>query len=359
MSEIQTKEIPVDTVQAEQGKVEETTEKESILSKFFGMLASIGIESKQSRIVLSLVLVIVFFSTFISFSMLPPSGFPATQKFPVKNGESLGQVSQRLHDENFIRSRMLFEFCVTTAGGDNGVKMGKYVFETPIGACEMALRFVKGDFRIPPAIVTIPEGFSNKQIATVLGTKILDFDTKHFEENARSLEGYLFPDTYYFLDDVSPEEVVSRMNTNFKEKIADLQPKIDASGHKLREIIIMASILEREATTDADRHLVSGVLWKRIKNGMALQVDAPFLYLLGKKSSEITQSDLQIKSAYNTYRNKGLPGGPIGNPGLATIQASLNPKESPYVYYLSDNEGVIHYAKTYSEHLANKNKYLR
>lgn len=339
--------------------LQEESQGKTVKEKISALLLSIGVEGRPARIIFFGVLTLVFFSASVSFFLLPPSSFQKNKTFHIKNGDSLGQVSLLLKEGNIIRSRALFEFCVTTAAGDKGVKMGRYVFETPIGACAVALRLIHGDFGMPAIKTTIPEGFSNIQIAALLGTKIPDFDKDSFVEHARALEGYLFPETYYFPDDVTPGEVETKLNTTFKEKIAKLQPKIDSSGHSLREIIIMASILEREATTEADRYLVSGVLWGRIKNGMPLQVDAPFLYLLGKKSSELTQSDLQIKSAYNTYRNKGLPGGPIGNPGMSAILAAVSPKESPYVYYLSDSKGVMHYAKTFDEHMANKAKYLR
>ena len=148
------------------------------------------------------------------------------------------------------------------------------------------------------------------------------------------------------------------MNDNFNKKMEPWKGAIENSGHSLRDIIIMASILEREATTEKDKTMVAGILWKRISLGMPLQVDATFMYLLGKKSSELTVSDLKMKSAYNTYQNKGLPAGPIANPGIVAIRAAIIPTESPYLYYLSDNNDEMHYAKTFEEHKANKAKYL-
>ena len=149
------------------------------------------------------------------------------------------------------------------------------------------------------------------------------------------------------------------MIANFNKKIEPWTGAIEASKHSLRDIVNMASILEREASTPEDMSLVSGVLWNRISKGMPLQVDATFMYLLGRKSSELTTADLKIKSAYNTYVNKGLPGGPIGNPGITAISAAINPTATSFMYYLSDKDGMMHYAKTFDEHVANKNKYLR
>ena len=121
----------------------------------------------------------------------------------------------------------------------------------------------------------------------------------------------------------------------------------------------MASLIEKEASGEKDRNIVSGILWKRIEKGIPLQVDAPFLYILGKESSELTKSDLSINSPFNTYKYKGLTPSPIGNPGLDSIKAAINPEDSPYLYYLHDAEGNIHYARTYSEHQKNIRTYLK
>jgi UPF0755 protein len=139
------------------------------------------------------------------------------------------------------------------------------------------------------------------------------------------------------------------MESNFKEKAGDVEP----------EIIVMASILEKEALTPEDKKIVSGILWKRLETGMLLQVDAVFMYIMGKKSSDLTLGDLKIDSPYNTYLYKGLPPSPICNPGIESIEASLNPTASSYWYYLSDKNLNIHFAKNFDEHKLNKAEYLR
>jgi UPF0755 protein len=200
---------------------------------------------------------------------------------------------------------------------------------------------------------------SNKQIVAVLEKNITGFDSKFFLEHARSQEGFLFPDTYLFPENVTAQGVETLMIANFNKRIEPWSGVIELSKHTMREIVIMASILEKEATTEEDKAIVSGILWKRISIGMPLQVDATFMYLLGKASSELTTTDLAMKSTYNTYTNRGLPGGSIGNPGIAAIRAAIQPTASQYLYYLSDNNGVMHYAKTFQEHIANKSKYLK
>lgn len=336
-------------------KKEEVAE-ERRLSAFF---VSFNLEKRSSKILLALALVIVSSTVTVSFFLLPPSDFPKDKVITVKNGVSLGQVSMLLKDEHLIRSRTLFEVCARTVGGDKRILAGNYLFKEPAHSCIIAFRIARGISGIPSTRVTIPEGMSNKEVSAVLAKMIPGFDVASFLDIARLKEGYLFPDTYLFSAGAKVEDIIAMMSANFDDKIDSWKPVIESSGRSLRDVIIMASILEKEATTDEDKELVSGILWKRIKIGMPLQVDATFMYLLGKKSSEVTQADLKVKSAYNTYTNKGLPTGPIGNPGIAAIRAAIRPKDSPYLYYLSDDKGTMHYAKTFAEHVANKGKYLR
>jgi UPF0755 protein len=184
---------------------------------------------------------------------------------------------------------------------------------------------------------TIPEGFNVNQIGDVFALKLKNFNKVQFLLQTKTLEGYLFPDTYFFLNNMNETDVIKSMRNNFEKKITPLLPAIISSGKTEKEIIIMASIIEREAKGDADRGVISGILWKRIKIGMPLQVDA----------------------APETYKTKGLPESPIGNPGLEAIKASIYPQSSNYLYYLHDDNGIVHYAKNFSEHQTNIKKYLK
>lgn len=293
------------------------------------------------------------------FFWMPPFNFPQGEKITVESGSSLGQVSLTLKERNIIRSRIVFEFCMISTRGDKNVSAGDYLFKEPANACTIASRIARGISGIPAVKVTIPEGMSNVRAAEVLARVLSKFDAQIFIADTQTLEGYLFPETYFFSPTATAEDVKQIMSVQFEKKIKLLRPEIETSGRTLEDIVIMASILEKEAQTPEDQALVSGILWKRIKLGMPLQVDAPFYYLLGKESSELTQTDLAMKSGYNTYKNKGLPIGPIGNPGLGALRATIAPTPSPYLYYLSDKDNVIHYAKNFEEHKANKMKYLR
>lgn len=312
--------------------------------------------NKLTHILFGGVLVLIALSVFL---VLPPLDFPAGQTITIESGASLGQVSYLLKEKAVIRSRVMFEFCMITVSGDRNVVAGDYLFKEPINACAVARRITGGITGIPAVKVTFPEGISNKQIAETAAKNLPKFDAKLFAIEAQTLEGYLFPETYFFSPQTTAEEVIKTMHAEFQKKVEPLKLSIEKSGYSLEDIVIMASILEKEAKTPEDQALVSGILWKRLVRGMRLQVDAPFYYLLGKESSELTQIDLSLKSGYNTYKNKGLPIGPIGNPGIVAIESAVSPTSSPYVYYLSGKDGVMHYAKTFDEHKANKAKYLR
>ncbi|OIP66455.1 MAG: hypothetical protein COV32_01270 [Candidatus Yonathbacteria bacterium CG10_big_fil_rev_8_21_14_0_10_43_136] len=339
------------------------TPKEKVIEeetgRFSKFLLSLGIEERGAKVLIVIVITIVLFSAYISFRLMAPFGFPENKMITVKKGASLTEVSALLEKENLIRSQSFFEFCAKLVGGAKPVSAGQYLFKEPISACRIAIRIARSISGIPAVRVTIPEGMSNKEVAAVLKKNISNFDTIFFLEHARPQEGYLFPDTYHFPENITAQGVETMMIANFNKKIEPWSDAIETSKHSLRDIIIMASILEREASNPEDMALVSGVLWNRISKGMPLQVDATFMYLLGRKSSELTTADLKIKSAYNTYTNKGLPGGPIGNPGIVTISAAIHPTATSYMYYLSDKDGMMHYAKTFNEHVANKAKYLR
>jgi UPF0755 protein len=242
---------------------------------------------------------------------------------------------------------------------DKTINKGEYYFEKPVSVVGVALRISGRDFGIDRKKITFPEGFTNKQIAMRLDKELSDFDSNLFLELAKDSEGYLFPDTYNFFPWSTPEVVLTTLKKTFEQKTESLNEEISKSKRSLKEIIIMASLIEKEARGEEDRFIISGILWKRIEKGIPLQVDAPFLYILGKESSELTISDLSTNSPFNTYRYKGLPPAPIGNPGLESIKASLRPTTSPYLYYLHDKNGNIYYAKTYDEHKQNIKKYLK
>ena len=195
-------------------------------------------------------------------------------------------------------------------------------------------------------------------MSVVLSEEIHGFDAEEFVNIAKDKEGFLFPDTYFFLPNIEPSQVVRETQDVFTEKLLGLKDKLENSGKTLEDIVIMASIIEKEAITLEDKKLVSGILWTRIEIGMALQVDAPFIYERNRNTFQLTTEELREDSPYNTYTNRGLTPTAIANPGLDSIIAALEPTESEYLFYLSDMDGNIHYAETFNGHKINKAKYI-
>ena len=327
------------------------TKKESFLGTF-------GVKTYIAKVLLAGVLTLIALCAITSFLLMPPSRFPSGTTVIIQKGMSLGEASYLLKENNYIRSRVVFEFCALSMSGNRGVQAGGYLFKEPASSCALAMRLTRGVTGVPAVRLTIPEGSSNKEIAKIAAKNFTQIKEENFLVQAQLYEGNLFPETYFFLPTATEADVITMMRDEFEKNIVPLKEDIRISGHTLHDVVVMASILEKEARTEVDQKMISGILWKRISIKMALQVDAPFLYALGKTSAELTQTDLKRDSPYNTYTRRGLPVGPIGNPGMVAIRAALYPTESPYLYYLSDNDGGMHYAKTFEEHKVNKAKYL-
>ena len=288
----------------------------------------------------------------------PPRAFPAPYHLVIEPGQTLFSISHELVQDQVIRSPRVFEMLMLTFGSEKRISDGEYYFAAPTSVIEIALRISGKQFGIDRQKVTFPEGFSNADMARRLKQLFPEFNDTLFLQLGAQYQGYLFPDTYGFFPSTEPDVVIAALKRTFAEKIGPYNEAIAASGHSKAEIITMASIIEKEAA-GADRAMVAGILWKRIAHGMPLQVDAPFLYLLGKESKDLTREDLAMRSPYNTYINKGLPPMPINNPGLAAIDAALHPTPSAYLYYLHDSTGGIHYASTYAVHKKNITTYLK
>jgi UPF0755 protein len=288
-----------------------------------------------------------------------PFQFPTGAYVSVPMGSTLGEAAESLKERGIIRSQYLFEALVRLAGTQHHVIAGEYFFPGKENVFTVARRLGSGDFEVEPARIRVPEGATVEDIGKLLQKNIPDFDLGGFTREARGKEGYLFPDTYFFMPGQDAHAILGAFANNFSTHIAKIQSQIDAFGKPLSDVIIMASLLEREAPETYDRRVIAGILWKRIKMGMPLQVDAVFPYIIGKNSFDLTKTDLKTDSPYNTYTNKGLPPGPIANPGLDAIVAAITPVATDYLYYLSDTHGNMYYSATYSQHLAAKQKYLR
>ena len=280
--------------------------------------------------------------------------------FHIEKGENLNEISQNLKSKGFIKNSFIFKTFFSLMAGENKVKAGDYLFDKPLSVLEIKNRLAEGIYGLSPVKITILEGWTVKDIGFYF-ENLEVFQAEEFYLPFAREEGYLFPDTYFFnANDLNPEIIAKTMRENFEKKITpEIMAEIEQRGKNLKEIIIMASLIEKEMSSPEDGRIISGILWKRFESKMGLQVDATLTYLTGKPSLKLTEEDLAIDSRYNTYKYRGLPAGPISNPGLEAIKAAVFPEKSPYWYYLHDSERQPHYARDFEEHKANKIKYLK
>jgi UPF0755 protein len=284
-----------------------------------------------------------------------PRPFPIGSDLLISEGMTVREIGDLLERSSVIRSSIFFQFLIKSSYTDLVIQAGSYRFNEPQTTRAVIDALESGLSRSPAVTLTFPEGFSVYDIEEytkdLFGPLEIDALVVH--------EGYLFPDTYFVSDQDTIDDLVIRMRQEFDRKIEPYRTQIRASGFTEHQVVILASILEREANDRESMKKVSGILQNRLREGLPLQVDATFEYILGKTSSELTLDDLSIDSPYNTYTNLGLPPTPIANPGILAIEAVLNPLASDLYYYLTGDDGVFYYARTFEEHKRNKDRYLR
>lgn len=287
----------------------------------------------------------------------PPHTFPINKGIVIAEGATVSEISQFLEQQHVIRSANTFRLLVWKNKNEANLKAGTYYFESPESLAEIERVLVAGAHLVPHARVTFPEGFRAKDIPKLLRSSLpnMEIDTAY----AAQYEGYLFPDTYHVSSNMSFTELIDTMRQTYTDRTQRIMYDLDTDSLSEAEVVILASLVEREANTEESMRIVAGILLNRLRDNMPLQADATFDYLLDKESSELTLEDLDIDSPYNTYRNIGLPPTPIANPGIMAIQAVIEPTTTAYYYYLTDSEGAFHYAKTFEEHKKNKERYLR
>jgi len=303
--------------------------------------------------------VAVVFFAFIAYALSlnsPNTSINYPHTFRIERGETLSAISQRLRDEQLITSRSFFNIQALVRGQSNSLKSGVYIFKTAPSTTQIISRFAEASYGIETVQVTFPEGSTREEIAKIASGSLPSFDVNAFLLETR--EGYLFPDTYRFFETASAQDVRMELEEVFVEKIESIDRDIALSGRTKEEIVTMASIIEKEANTPESRRIVSDILWRRIDIGMLLQVDATFVYSIGKGTFDLTVDDLETDAPYNTYVRLGLPPTPISNPGFDAIEASLRPNETNYLYFLTGADGVMYYAETFEGHKENRRKYL-
>jgi len=303
------------------------------------------------------VLIALLFVLIVITVLVRPVGHGEDKLVKIEKGWGSGGVAQELKGNGLIESKWLFVFYVWVRGYNSHLQAGEYLLSPKMGFFEIAKIIAKGEISENVAKVTIPEGWSIKQInERLVSAGVIPAE----EKISQNEEGYLFPDTYYFYKNSSVDDIVQKMKSNFDSKMTEeMKKEIKKQNKNLYDILIMASIVEKEVKSDEDRAIVSGIFWKRIENKMPLQADITIAYILGVDKWRYSYEDTKINSPYNTYVNLGLPPTPIDNPGFSAIHAALYPKYTDYIYFLSTPDGTTVYARTLEEHIANKAKYLK
>lgn len=329
---------------------------------------------RKSILILILIAIIILISAITLPRYLSKTTNNEEVKIVVEQGDNLRDIANKLYELGVIRSRNYFYYKGKSIGND--IKTGEYKVE-PNMTFEEIYKLLTIGGETYTINVTFPEGFTLYQFATKLEEnglvdkdKFIAATENYFDENLSdevdnkdmyfSLEGYLFPDTYFFSKNQNEADIVAMLtrtlNDKWTQEMEDQLIKMDRTKH---EILTIASLIEREAYNDDERATIAGVIYNRLEVGMPLQIDASVIYGKGKgkeHSSVLTKNDLIEPNPYNTYVNVGLPPGPIASPGLNSIIAALYPEEHEYFYYVMGENGHV-FSKTYEEHLKNVENY--
>jgi len=353
-------------------------------------------------LILLTVIFLICFSLWYCIYVPKDSNFSEQRDFLIENGQSVEEISYNLEEQGFVRYGVFFRMYLLLQDRAGEIKAGRYELSPRMNIPEIAEKIISGN--VLKKTITIIEGWNLRSVGWYFENQGMFMAEEFFEiagfpqtdySSAKDLplpmdfsqgfdflkdkpkdvglEGYLFPDTYYISEPCTTlgtgqaidnkqeiESIIRKMLTNFGEKLnSELRQEIAAQGKTIFEIITTASLIEREVRTIEDKKTVAGVLYNRLEIGMPLQVDATIAYILGKESEKIFLEELKIDSRFNTYKYKGLPLGPISNPGLESILAAIYPEENEYFYYLSTPAGETIFNKTLSGHNRDKAKYLK
>jgi len=311
---------------------------------------------------------IVTFSGLMLWAQQPASRDPAAPAVYVEipSGAGAALIAQQLESAGIVRDQQLFRLLLWVRGAETSLRAGRYQLQPSQHPMEIITVLEEG--RSVAEQVVIPEGYSIEDIAARLAALGL-VDKQRFIQVARdgalayggevpfdlpvaTLEGYLFPDTYQFHKGQSEESIVRQMTQRFRQVVERyVEPYLDTTALHLHEVITLASIVEKEIRYDFERRKVAGVYLNRLDIDMPLQADPTVRYVMEEDRTRVLYRDLEIESPYNTYRNRGLPPGPIASPGLASILAVLNPADVDYFFFVARGDGTHQFSRTFEEHV--------
>ena len=331
----------------------------------------------MKRVILKLAAVVLVAVSLLAVWILvgvgrPYKGYDAAEQFvQVPPGAGPRTIGRRLAEAGVVRDQVSFAFALSRSGQARRLQAGEYRFDRPMTPYEVIDKIARGDVFM--RAITFREGLTIRQMAALYeeeglgkaaefaaaarqGTLVHDIDPL-----ADDLEGYLFPDTYAMPRNSSASQLVERMVTSFRDALTpDIVERAGAQGLTVRQLVTLASLVEKETGKAEERPLVAAVYWNRLKIGMGLQCDPTVIFALeraGRFTGNLTRDDLRFDSPYNTYKYAGLPPGPIAAPGRASLEAAANPADVSFVYFVSRNDGSHAFATTLDEHNRNVFEY--
>jgi len=322
-------------------------------------------------------IILVIFGVWFFITIFSGNDREESQTFVVKNGEILDEISQNLYGDGLIKNKFVFRTWLWLKKAEEKVKAGSYIIPADASIREIAKMLINLPTNQQSTVQIIggwnrqwdklekeltENNLSYQEFLQLTASK-QDWQQQYsFLEDApakASLEGYLFPDTYFVDANTTVSDLVIKTLNNFDQKLdSELRQEIERQGKTIFEVVTLASIVEREAPNEEDKKIVADIFLKRLDINLALQSDATVNFVTGKGLAQPTLEDLQVDSLYNTYKYAGLPPGPISNPTLSSIEAVIYPVSNSYYFFLTTKEGEVIYSQTYDEHLANKAKYL-
>ncbi|MDQ3212623.1 MAG: endolytic transglycosylase MltG [Acidobacteriota bacterium] len=302
----------------------------------------------------------------------PYKGYAEPERFvEIPQGAGPASISRRLADAGVIRDTFSFRFELARTGSGRRLQAGEYRFDRPMTIREVVAKIAGGDVHLLP--ITFREGLTVRQMSELFAAKGLGTAQEFvaaaangqlvaaLDPAARDLEGYLFPDTYSLPREATATQLVARMVEGFERVLTpELRARASARGLGVRQLVTLASIIEKETGKPEERPVVAAVYSNRLRIGMGLQCDPTVIFALeraGRYTGNLTRDDLRFDSPYNTYRYAGLPPGPIASPGRASLEAAVNPADAPYLYFVSRNDGSHAFASTLPEHNQNVFEY--
>jgi len=317
---------------------------------------------RLERILLVPVIILTLALIHLYITFYGPAGpVSKTRTIRVERGAPFSEVADRPEQEGLIRSRRGFMFAAFVMGAYRHTKAGEYAISPSMSPAEIIRMLREGE--VKKYTVTVPEGYTAREIGRLLEERGLvsgeEFMARVMDRAfavelgvpGPTLEGYLFPDTYRLKKGMSAKEIAGKMVRRFKEVYeGELRGPARRRGMGMREVVTLASMIEKETSDPAERGLISSVFHNRLKRGIRLQSDPTVIYAMRAFDGNIRKKDLKTRSPYNTYIHYGLPPGPIANPGLESMRAALKPADTKYLYFVSKNDGTHYFSRSYREH---------